>query len=250
MPPSPSEPVTPAPHGISLAEYAAVQAGLGEGLELDAVLELEGIDPAVWPDAEDAWSDLLLEDLEADGPLESEYDARLAEGQERYGRRVPPLDEDLAKWLDFVRIWAADAEPIAFLERLGLRPADVLRLQRMWSGRLAAEPALQQEAREILERDPGDLATPRPEPRTLERAARPKVAVAPVTKRAADDDEDDEELDDDEAAPAEGEAEPGVFADLAEWLSDVAPPQQANAAPGDEPHTLLPARSPDRKTHV
>src|SRR5262245_53545061 len=115
-------------HGVSLRAYAGVHAGLAEELEIDVVLAHEGIVPADWPEAEGAWSDRLRDDFEAEGPLQARYDEHLAEAQARYGRRVPPLDEDLASWLDFVRGWSADPEPVALLARLGLRSTDVIRL--------------------------------------------------------------------------------------------------------------------------
>jgi hypothetical protein len=167
----------PSLHGVSLSAYAGVQAGLAEGLELDRVLALDGVDPTVWPDAEEAWADRLIEDLENDGPLQEAYAERLAAAQDRHGRRVPPLDEDVKAWLDFVRFWAADPEPIGLLARLGLRPSDLIRLQRLWSRRMALDPALAQKAQGILQNEPGEMPSPRPEPTVL-----PGPTASPTTE--------------------------------------------------------------------
>ena len=217
--------------GVSLRQYAAVQAGLGEGLELDVVLAHERIDPTNWPEAEDAWSDLLLDDLEAEGPLQEMFDAHLAQAQDRYGRRVPPLDEELGAWLDFVRLWAEDAEPVALLARVGLRASDMVRLHRAWSQRLAAEPALARKAAEHLQREPGQLPTPRPELRVYEPLAPPAANKTP---------------------DADNNEEPALFADLASWLAeqpsdgDSAAPSPADTALASGAAPLTP--TPDQKS--
>ncbi len=200
--------MAPVIRGVSLAEFAAVQAGLAEGIDLDAVLAAEAIDAAAWSEAEEGWADRLLDNLEQEGPLQNRFDAHLAEAQDRYARPVPPLDEQLGSWLDFVRGWSADPEPVALLARLGLHSSDIIRLQRAWSRRLANEPALAQEALHILERDVGELPIPRPAVRPPLNAAKP---AAPPRELAS--------------------AEPLVFTNLSALL----------AAEGNPGHAAVPA---------
>jgi hypothetical protein len=229
-------------HGITLARYAAVHAGLGEGFELDAVLAHEGLDPAAWREAEDAWSDALLEDVESDHGLHGAFDEHITAAQDRLGRDVPPLDGDLQAWLDVVRHFAAAPAPVALLERCGLRATDLIRLHRAWSRRLAIEPALGQEALEILGRAPGELPVLRPEPRKLAPAAPrvPPPAAKPLAKRArrrADPKEKAEET-------ATKDGTPGVFVDLAQWLSGEEPaPPPAAEAPAAQAPPLAPLRA-------
>jgi hypothetical protein len=212
-----TDPSTRLFHGVSLRQYASVQAGLGESFELDAVLAHEAIDPAAWPEAEDAWSDALLEGLEQENGVHEAFDEHLAAAQDRLGRRVPPIDEELPAWLDFVRRWAADPEPVALLDRLGIGPTDVVRLHRSWSRRLSLDPTLAQQALGILGRDPGELPVLRPEPRVLDRpeatATLHGEAVAPA----------------DVEAPRGDGTEPRIFVDLALWLSGE---EVANGAKG------------------
>jgi hypothetical protein len=197
-----NDPSDPRHEHVSLASFAAVQAALAEGFELGVVLEREGLEPALWLEAEDAWSDRLTEDLEQDGPLQEAFDQHFAEAQDRLARPVPPLDDDLPSWLDFVRHWASASEPVLFLSRLGLHPSDVIRLHRAWSKRLAEDPALSQRAKEILEREPGPLPAVLPAPRVLD-----DPATAPSTAPAGP------------GAPVDAAGEPEVFVDLAAWLA-------------------------------
>jgi hypothetical protein len=148
--------------GVSLADYAAVQVGLGEKVHLDTVLQRERIAAAVWPTADAAWSRRIAEDLTGEGALQEPFDAHLAAAQDRYGRRVPPLDDDLEAWIAFQRRLSTDTNPPALFAQLGLRPAEVARLRRNWSKRLRAEPELAKRARELLEKQPADRAVAQP----------------------------------------------------------------------------------------
>lgn len=233
----------PVLRGVSLAQYAAVQAGLAEGIDIESVLEDERIDPASWLEADDAWSGRILEDLEQDGPLQHDFDEHLAKAQTRYGRRIPPLDEKLDAWLDFVRHWSGATEPIAFLATLDLRPSDITRLHRSWSQRLALEPALAQQAQEILSREPGEAPVPRPASRELDRPPHPPTPPAST-------------IDDDPLDPSE----PRLFVDSANWLGGEAPsttmPEIVSEAPSvasQEPDleiTVLPVASPLRRAGI
>ncbi|UQA63184.1 hypothetical protein [Polyangium aurulentum] len=165
-------------HGVTLRQYAAINAGLVEGHALEALLASEGLDRAHWAEASEAWVARLVQDLEGEGGLAEAYDAGLAEARERYGRRLPPLDEDLQSWFDFMRRWSACPEPRALLEQLDLRPSDVSRLQRSWGRRISAEPALAREAQRILAREAGPLPEVRPRAVVLYEPSRAREEAA------------------------------------------------------------------------
>jgi hypothetical protein len=173
--------------GVSLRAYAAVYAGLAEGFELDEVLENEGIEAARWPAADRAWTDRLADDHEAAVRLPHPFDALMLEAQLEYTRKIPPLDEDPRAFFDFVRLWAEDPEPFARLETFGMRPNDVIRLQRLWGERAAADEALRKRIEEILMEDPGPMPEPKPEPAKLRPRRKPaaeKKAPEPVAAAA------------------------------------------------------------------
>jgi hypothetical protein len=143
--------------GVSLEQYAAIQAHLGEGHDIALALEHEHVAPEAWEEAESTWAFRLADDLDRGGPLQARYDAALSEAQSRLGRPLPPLDAELGPYLDLVRAFGAAEDPLAFLASLGLRGADLTRLHQQWSRRLADEPALRAEARELLDAPPGPV---------------------------------------------------------------------------------------------
>lgn len=167
------------PKGITLSQYAGVIAGTQEGLSLEDVLENEAVDPGVWPQASQLWGDRLREDMLGEWTLDERFDEHLAEAQDRYGRRVLPLHDDLASWLDFVRIWGATEQPLSMLEELGLNGNDLIRLHRHWSKRLANEPSLQRVAFDVLRREPERL----PIPSVLPAKPSPPRAPDPLAER-------------------------------------------------------------------
>jgi hypothetical protein len=217
-------------HGVTLDGYAGVVAGLAEGLPIADVLRNERVDPAVWPDAEEAFQDLLADDEE--GLVQARFDELLAAAQTRYGRSVKPLDDDVGAWLDFARLFAAAEEPLSFLASLGVRSTDLLRLHRCWAERIADDPQVADAARAALEREPralpallfGDRVL-RPPPD--DRAAPDRLPVEPKAAIPRADDEEDDEDDDDASAPPEG-SEPPFFAPLP---GAAAPPVEAAPAP-------------------
>ncbi len=158
--------------GLSVTAYAAVYAAVGEGFPLEIVLDHLGIGQADWPAIDEAWADALAEDVEAEGPLTGELDEALAREQEGYRRSIPPLDDDLAVWTRFSRAWAAAEEPTAFLKARGLEPNDMLRLQRAWARRLAAEAPLRAQLAQLLEEPVGA-------PPAIKKPAPLELRVAP-----------------------------------------------------------------------
>jgi hypothetical protein len=142
-------------YGVTLAQYAGVQAGIAARVPIEEVLANERVTPEAWPDAESAWQDRLLED-ETDA-LQDEHDRVFELAQERYVRKVSPLDEDLGAWLSVVRRVSGAEDPTAWLAERGLSAADVLHLHRVWARRLADDPSLQRRALAILSADPAEI---------------------------------------------------------------------------------------------
>jgi hypothetical protein len=204
----------PSAHGVSLAQYAVVRAGLLEGLALDVVLAGAGVKPSRFSRAEDAWDERLADSGGGDGVLLRMFDAYLADAQERYRRPIPPLDDDLRAWLDFVRCWAKHEEPTALLRQLGLRTNDMVRLHRAWMVKLAADSTLNAEATRILGAEPGELPLPGP-------LVPVTIAMAAAAPHVSDESADSEVAN---AAESGAEADEGDEADAADETVSDAPP--------------------------
>ena len=163
------------PFGVALSQYALVLAGQAEGLELEDALAMAGIEAAIWPDADAAYNRLLARAVVNDDPLVGELDRALEEARAHYARAVPPLDEDIESWFDFVRTWAESSDPLAMLDTLGLSQGDVLRLTATWTARLAEDEALRKRLSGAAARPPRPLPEVRPAPRAID----PLVASRP-----------------------------------------------------------------------
>jgi hypothetical protein len=230
--------------GVTLRQYAGVVVGVAEGFALDEVLGNEGVEPRRWRRAEEAWAERLDDDEAA---LDEAFDERLHSARARYGRRVRPLDEELQPWLDLVRRWAAAEAKMELLAELGLRSADLLRLHRLWSERLAQDPALQRRAQAILATEPAALPPIELGPSTL--VPGPDHG-APVELDADDDDEEDDEDDDDladvdlDALATRDEALPALFTPLPGSEEEAAPAPIAAAPPRLAPPAAAPLGPP------
>lgn len=247
---APEADVEPMIQGVSLAQYAAVEAGTAAGLPLDVVLANEQVPAEDWPDAEEGWADRILDEDDEDEPLLKAYEERLAEAQDRYGRAVKPLDDDLGAWLDFVRRWSADDDPNEMVTRVGLRPADVLLLHRRWASRIARDPSIAERAKDILSAPapPGELPAitaeavkPRPPApdHAFAHAVPPFSAVARDEDYEEDDDGAEEEDEEDEAS--EDDATP-LFSPLPQWIQAGARaprPAAAPPAPASRPQAVF-----------
>jgi hypothetical protein len=172
--------------GVTLAQFALVRAGLADGLALDGLLGFLRLDAPVWEAAEPAWDERILDAMEQeDLALLQAVDEATEEARTRWTRRIPPLDEDLRAWFDFLQAWLDDAEPQAFLSRMGLGAAELAHLHRLWAGRLAADAKLRAEALVLLGEERREPPVPSPEPPRLRK---PIVDEAPderVTREVA-----------------------------------------------------------------
>lgn len=206
--------------GVPLSRYVAVYAATSEGFPLEDVLVHEGLDPACWPSVDTAWAREMLKSAEGDLALIDEHDRRLLEAQERFRRRVTPLDDDLRAWLDFYRIWTADPEPLVRLAAWKLGRNDVLRIHRRWGERMDQDGTLRAQAFTILQEPPGDLPALDMDPSRLPPSL---VAPVPVASRPA-------------AVPKEASSDPpwpGLDVDL--------PTTEVVKAPANLPRIAAPA---------
>jgi len=137
--------------GVTLEQYAGVTAALLEGFTLSEVLKSEGIDAGAWSYAAAGWGARLTKDG-VGGPISAAYQDKLAFAQRWLGRGVAPLDEDLAAWLGFLGAWSSHSAPFELMTGLGLVPADIGRIQSLWSKRLAADHGLCKKMLELAQK--------------------------------------------------------------------------------------------------
>ncbi|MEJ7732522.1 MAG: hypothetical protein WKG00_25365 [Polyangiaceae bacterium] len=195
---------------MSLAQYAGVLAGRAAGLPIDRVLANEGVDPALWEAAEEAWTDRLDQDQAEEGGLQQRLDAATAAARLRYRRSVAPLDDDIDAWICFVQHLSAQPEPLPWLHQLSLSPSDVFRLQAHWSARLEAEAALQKQAQAAM------VSGATPLPSLVVGAVQPVPPPAAgegelwlqLTTDPEDAQDEDDEDDEDERAADDAEVPP------------------------------------------
>lgn len=176
--------------GVSLSQYAAINAALAEELPLDEVLAIEAVASRAWPHATSAWRQRLVEDATGTGELFETYRRELAAAEDRLARKVAPLDDDVTAWVSFLRAFSSSPDPFNLLQRLGLGMNDVSRLQRRWASRMERDAALQSQAAKLKEKEPSDLPRITAEPAQLRRSPAaeeiaPKRAIATAATAAA-----------------------------------------------------------------
>ena len=183
---------------LTVEQYAGISAAIADGYPLDAVLANEGLALKAWPNADIAWKQKLV----ADPATFESYRAKLGEAEDWLGRKVTPLDEDLAAWLGFLGAYAAHAAPFDLLGGLGLGMNDLGRLQRRWSKRLAEDQELAKQAAELAKTKPRavpkvsaakGVLTPFPWSKkgAPDRAAPPEAKAASTSASASADEDFD-----------------------------------------------------------
>lgn len=161
--------------GVTLAQFAFVRAGLTDGLELHELLGFVRLDARVWEAAEEAWDEHVLDAIEDDPSFFEALDQATAEARTHWTRRIPPLDEDLRAWFDFLQAWMGHADPVAFLEEMKLGVADLAHLHRLWSDRLAGDAKLRADALRVLGDERREPPVPAPErPRLIRTGPAPR----------------------------------------------------------------------------
>jgi len=159
-------------HGVGFGAYAAARAGLADELPLAELLEWLRIAPDAWPLAVEAWEAATIDDLDAEGPLADGLVTAMRQVRKQWARPLPPLDADLAAYLDFDRAFAEEIDETAFLAPFGMTPSDMDRLAVLWEERMAADPALRDRAIALLCEPPGPLCHPKPAPAKLRAPTR------------------------------------------------------------------------------
>lgn len=164
---TPHPSTAPPVEGVSLEQYAGVSAAVIEGFALPAVLSAEGLDERAWPRVSLRWSQRLA-DGGAASPLSTSYRDTLAFARGWLGRRVAPLEEDLAVWFAFLNAWSAHPAPFDLLKELAILPADVTRIQGAWAQKIEKDQELRKKAQELARKKP---------------SAVPRVKVTPAVLR-------------------------------------------------------------------
>jgi hypothetical protein len=183
--------------GVPLVQVAAVHAAVAEGFVLDAVLDVEGLPKTGWFEAEASWKRRLVEEPE----VFSVYSEELRIQQNRLGRRVTPIDDDVAEWVAFLRLYGDHPVPFDYLVGLGLELPDLARLSRSWSERFEADKRLAKKAAKIAAKlatraDEGqliDLAPIAVHARSLIASSVAGTFVVPAMPSTAQADNDDEQ---------------------------------------------------------
>lgn len=163
-------------HGVSLAQYAAVNAAIAEGFRLEDVLAIERIDASAWSRADVKWRKRLEEAIAAKSVLLQRYQDELAAAEDWLTRRVTPLDADLAAWTAFIETYSAAPRRELVLSQCGLGVNDVARLTRLWRRRLNEDPSLATKITSLPRA--GELPRVHAEPAELKRSRRGGAAKA------------------------------------------------------------------------
>jgi hypothetical protein len=134
--------------GVTVEQYAGVNAAMIEGFGLPEVLASEGLDAAMWSRAAVGWSTRIAK-AGTTGALSLTYQEKLAFAQEWLGRRIEPLCADLEAWFGFLGAWSAHPAPFDLLKELGLQSTDVARVQGAWTRRIEADEKLRKRVVEV-----------------------------------------------------------------------------------------------------
>ena len=139
--------------GLSLAQYAGIQAAVALGFPLDRALANERLDERKWIRCRSAWGARLAREGQGSA-LSAAFRDKLGEATKWLGRRVIPLEDDMTAWMSFLGAYAADPAPSALLGRLGLRDEDVQRLVLAWKRRTDKDEALARKALDLAAKAP------------------------------------------------------------------------------------------------
>ncbi|MGK3983619.1 hypothetical protein WME99_11325 [Sorangium sp. So ce136] len=149
--PDPTQPVPRSPvEGVDLDTYARISAELAETpADRATILASHGLDEMRWMDVEMTWLlRVATAALQSDLSLGEDLDRAYTAAQVELGSPGPTLAlEEYARLA--ARIEAGEP-PSSVLARARLSLASYARLQRAWTLRLAADPALARTYREMV----------------------------------------------------------------------------------------------------
>jgi len=134
--------------GVTLVQITHVMAAKAEGFVLEDVLAAEGLGAEEFVAADVAYK-AKLGDPDVGASLFAAYEFELGCAEERFSRRVRPLDEDIEAWTRFLAAYGASKAPRAMLDALGLTMPDLARLARTWKRRMEADRALARKAAKL-----------------------------------------------------------------------------------------------------
>lgn len=181
--------------GVSLVQLAAVAAARAQGFSLEEVLHAEGLAPQAYRAADIAYKSRLVDAAQRER-LATEYQKELAQAEDRLGRKVSPLDEDVDAWVRFLGTYGTQSAPADWLTTLGLTLPDLSRLSRGWKTKLETDEGLRKRAeKSAKDKKPYDISSlrvspaklvPSPLAKPFESSAQADVSplpASPVVKR-------------------------------------------------------------------
>lgn len=137
-------------HGFTLEEHATLSAWLAEGTPLAELLAQRSVTEELWNAATLAWTEAMAVDVRTHGTdarLPILYSEAFAAAQSSI-RPVPELTPDDWARLQH-RLETGNREEV--LAESGLRLADYVRLVRVWTRRLAEDPAASARCSRVLD---------------------------------------------------------------------------------------------------
>jgi hypothetical protein len=149
--PDPSKSVPRDPvRGVDLRGCAEVSARLAEAKDQrEATLREIGMSELEWVEIEKTWLlRIAVAMMQGDTSLAVEYDALYAAAQDALGPAQP--SRDLDQYAGVLADIEGGGDPADVLPRHGLTIAEFARLQRAWTTRAAADPALNETLRALV----------------------------------------------------------------------------------------------------
>lgn len=151
-------------YGVSLRQYAAIQAALAEGFTEEQVLQKERVPVHDWRRAERKW---LLR-FDEHKVLAERLATEMAAAEDWLWRDIAPVQDDAMAWAALYAAYSAAPNRDKWLAQQGLTQNDISRLVRHWSRRAATDTTLAQR----LTQWPQNTEVPdiTPSPKKLKRA--------------------------------------------------------------------------------
>lgn len=175
--------------GVPLGQLASIAAARAEGFPLEEILDAEGLDVNAYRTADIEYKRQLVDTNERER-LAANYAHAFAGAEDRMGRKVSPLDENIEAWVRFLGAYGNQSAPAEWLVTLGLTPPDLSRLSRIWKQRLDEDEGLRKEAeKSARDKKPYDAAPlmispakliPSPFAKSIEKSSLEKTAANTV----------------------------------------------------------------------